>query len=30
MIRFLAVFIWVIPATIWFGGRMIWAVLVGA
>lgn len=30
MIRLLAVFIWVIPATIWFGGRMIWAVLVGA
>lgn len=30
MIRLLAVFIWIIPATIWFGGRMIWAVLVGA
>lgn len=30
MIRLFAVFIWIIPATIWFGGRMIWAVLSGA
>lgn len=30
MIRLFAVFIWIIPATIWFGGRMIWAVLTGA
>jgi len=30
MIRLLGVFIWIVPATIWFGGRMIWAVLIGA
>lgn len=27
MIRLLIVFLWVIPATAWYGGRMIWAVL---
>ena len=30
MIRLLAVFVWIIPATIWFGGRMIVAVVIGA
>lgn len=27
MIRLVSVFAWIVPATIWFGGRMIWAVL---
>ena len=27
MIRLIGVFVWIVPATIWFGGRMIWAVL---
>jgi 1-acyl-sn-glycerol-3-phosphate acyltransferase len=30
MIRLLGVFLWIVPATIWFGGRMIWAVFRGS
>ncbi|HCK59889.1 MAG TPA: hypothetical protein DHW11_01620 [Gemmatimonadetes bacterium] len=30
MIRLIGVLIWIGPATIWYGGRMIWAVLTGS
>ena len=30
MIRLLGVFLWIVPATSWFGGRMIWAVFRGS
>ncbi|MDG2282184.1 MAG: lysophospholipid acyltransferase family protein, partial [Longimicrobiales bacterium] len=30
MIRLLGVLLWIVPATSWFGGRMIWAVFRGS